>query len=333
MNAHSLSATNECAIGQEKVGVNTNSSPQYSIVVATRDRGAKIVRLIESVMNSSVDNYELVIVDQSSTDDTKNSVAPFLIDRHVTYIHTTTPGTSHARNLGISLTTGPYIAITDDDCIVPPDWLTKLSRPFEQEPRVGVVFCSVVPVPVAALGFTPSIVFSKNRIFKTATGAWLSSTNGLSLGAGMAIRRAMLENVPGFDESMGPGAKFGAAEDNDFSWRGLLRGWWTFQNAGVCVVHDGFRPIEELKALVMRDFYGVGGAVAKYLRTGKWQIVWFLGGWVVRFGVILPARDLIAGRRPKGFRRPYMLLLGVRDGLRTPLRRADLTYQRPTGDG
>ena len=142
----------------------------------------------------------------------------------------------------------------------------------------------------------------------------------------------MLQDVPGFDESMGPGAKFGAAEDNDLSWRGLLRGWWTFQNAEVCVVHDGFRPIEELKALVVRDFYGVGGAVAKYLRIGKWQIVWFLGSWVVRFGVILPARDLIAGQRPRGFRRPYMLLLGVRDGLRTPFRRADLTYQPATED-
>lgn len=301
-------------------------------MVATRGRGTKIAGLLQSICASNARDFELVVVDQSSDDDTSRAVAPYLADRRFRYVHSDNPGASRARNLGIHLTTAPYIVITDDDCIVPRDWLETIARPFHEEPRVGVVFCSVEPVPVVEPGLTPSITFTRTRILTSAAQAWASSRNGLSLGAGMAIRREMLLDVPGFDESIGPGAKFGAAEDNDFSWRGLLTGWWTCQSADIAVLHDGFRPMAEVRALAMRDFYGVGGASAKYLRSGQWPIVLFLGSWILRFGVTLPARDVLRGRKPKGFRRPYMLLRGVWDGLRMPLNRADLTYKAAEGD-
>ena len=290
-------------------------------------RGAKVAALLESVRASDAKDFEIVVVDQSSDDETSEAVAPFLADLRFRYVHSEIPGASRARNLGMTLTTAPYIVITDDDCIVPRNWLATITRPFEEEPRVGVVFCSVQPVPAVGPGLTPSVVFKRNRILDSTTKAWISARKGLALGAGMAIRREMLKDVPGFDERLGPGAKFGAAEDNDFSWRGLLNGWWTFQSADISVLHDGFRPMEEVRSLLMRDFYGVGGASAKYLRSGKWPIVFFLGSWILRFGVIDPGRDLLSGRRPKGFRRPYMLLLGLCDGLRMPFNRADLTYQ------
>lgn len=302
--------------------------PRYAVVIATRDRGAKIVPLIESIRANDVEDYEVVIVDQSANDATERSVAPFLVDRRFRYVRSSPVGVSGGRNLGIALTSAPVIAITDDDCVVPKDWLRGITRPFEQYPRVGVVFCSVEPVPVSEPGHTPHIIFRTNRMLSSVMGAWTSSSKHLSLGAGMAVRRAAFDELNGFDELLGAGAKFGAVEDNDLSWRGLLRGWTTFQCADVTVVHDGFRTVEELRHLVTRDFYGVGGAVAKYVQVGQWRVTWFLVAWLLRFGVILPARDVLGGRRPRGFRRPYMLVRGLVDGLRTPLDRTDLLYLR-----
>lgn len=302
---------------------------RYAIVVATRDRGAKIVPLIQSIQASEVQDFELVIVDQSSTDATAGAIAPFLADSRIRYVHSCVPGTSRARNAGIALTTAPIIAITDDDCIVPRNWLTEIGRPFDTHPKVGVVFCSVEPVPVDAPGHTPHIIFQANRVVASVADIWAHTDAGLALGAGMAIRRTMMADVYGFDELLGPGARFGAAEDNDLSWRGLLRGWFTYHCAEVSVMHDGFRTLEEVRDLTVRDFYGIGGTSAKYLRAGKWSILSFFLSWLFRFLVVHPLLDLAAGRKPHGLRRPYMLMRGLLDGLRLPVDRRSVMYRRP----
>src|SRR5687767_5343358 len=82
--------------------------------------------------------------------------------------------------------------------------------------------------------------------FRSVRSAWRMGRRGLPLGAGMAVRRAAYDDLHGFDELLGPGAVFGAAEDNDLSWRGLLQGWATVYTGDVEVVHDGFRDLEQL---------------------------------------------------------------------------------------
>ncbi len=304
-----------------------STAPRYAVVVATRNRGAKIVPLIESILASDVREFEVVVVDQSTADDTRKAIEPFLADRRVRYVFSELCGTSRARNLAISLTSAPIIVITDDDCLVPRNWLAAIAQPFEDHPRVGVVFCNVDPVPVAAPGYTPHIRFAENRIISTAGEAWAVSKHGLALGAGMAVRRTTIDSIGGFDELLGPGGTFPSAEDNDLSWRALMRGWRVFQNSDVTVIHDGFRTLDELRRLVSRDHYAVGGTVAKYLKSGHWQIMSFLVSWLVRFGVIDPAIDILNRRRPRGFRRPYMVVRGLLDGLRRPIDPGTLCYR------
>jgi GT2 family glycosyltransferase len=307
----------------------TPVTPRYAVVVATRNRGERIVPLLESVQANECRDFEMVIVDQSTSDVTRRAVEPFLGDPRVRYVYSSVPGASRARNLGIYLTTAPIIVITDDDCIVPKHWLSGIARPFEDNPRVGVVFCSVDPAPSTEPGHTPQIRFAESRTVSSLRTVW--KNDYLSLGAGMAIRRAALADVVGFDELLGPGAVFQAAEDNDLAWRALVNGWSVYENADVSVLHDGFRSLDELRELVKRDFYGVGGTIAKYLKAGHWQISSLLFSWVFRFGVVEPARDLMARRYPRGFRRPYMLLRGLVDGLRTPLDAQTIRYRKREG--
>jgi hypothetical protein len=185
-------------------------------------------------------------------------------------------------------------------------------------------------VPVDEPGYTPHVIFDENRKLTTVRQAWRAGRRGLCLGAGMAVRRATFDELGGFDQLMGPGSQFGAAEDNDLSWRGLIKGRATYHTCDVTVVHDGFRNLEECRELVKRDFYGVGGGVAKYLRTRERGAVSFLASWLWRFGVVGPGRELLAGRRPSGLRRPYLLVRGALDGLRTPLDREALMYETNT---
>jgi glycosyltransferase involved in cell wall biosynthesis len=302
-------------------------APRYAVVVATYNRGARIGPLVMSLLRSDVTDFELVIVDQSSGDETLRALEPLLGDRRIRYVHSDIAGTSHARNYGSRLTTAPIIAITDDDCIVPPDRLSRLAVPFDTHPEIGVVFCNVDPAPSDGEGHTPHIKFDNVRLLRSVHDIRLSQP--LWMGAGMAIRRSILADVQGFDEMLGPGCAFSACEDNDIAWRSLLRGWWICEYPDVAVVHDGFRTLEQLRAHGVRDFYGIGGTLAKYLRTGHLRIAAMVLPLLFRFGVLAPAKDLLNGRLPRGLRRPYMLVRGILDGLRAPLDRTTGCYRKP----
>lgn len=296
----------------------TDGSPRYAIVIATRNRGPQIVRLLESIRDTGAQSFEMVIVDQSSDSATRDAVAPFLVDHRIRYVASDRPGASRARNEGMASTTAPYIVITDDDCIVSTGWLPGITQRFDQDPGVGVVFCTVEPVIVDAPGHTPHVRFEANRTITSQREVWAAAHKGMALGAGMAIRRAALDDLGGFDEVLGPGARFPAAEDNDLAWRALGRGWSVYLTNDIAVIHDGFRTLAEVRELVARDFYGVGGTAAKYLRLRRWDVLRLLLAWLVEFGVVGPAKDALAGRRPRGLRRPYYLVKGVVDGLRAP---------------
>lgn len=301
-------------------------TPRYAVVVATLNRGIRIRPLLESLLRSETPDFELVIVDQSPHDETRRAVEPFLADSRVRYFHLSIPGTSRARNFGFTVTSAPIIAITDDDCIVPPGWLSKLSWPFDEHPKVGVVYCNVDPVPVSEPGHTPQIRFPASRVVQSMDGIRVSQP--LWMGAGMAIRRKMLDDVGGFDEMLGPGCKFSACEDNDVAWRGLVRGWWVCENADVSVLHDGFRSLAQLRSHSNRDFFGMGAAIAKYLKTGHFRVAAMLLPLFYKFIVVLPVKDLVAIHVPRGWGRPYMLFRGVMAGLRAPVDRTTLFYKK-----
>jgi GT2 family glycosyltransferase len=304
-----------------------SASPRYAVIIATYDRGERIVPLLASILRSDVADFELVIVDQSPHDETRRAIEPFLGDPRFRYVHSDIAGTSRARNRGFQLTTAPVIAITDDDCIVPPDWLTRLAAPFEKYPEIGVVYCNVDPAPYEGPGHTPQIRFPETRLIRSLRD--LRPSQPLWMGAGMAVRRSILADVQGFDEMLGPGCAFSACEDNDIAWRALVRGWWICENADATVVHDGFRTLEQLRAHGMRDFYGIGGTLAKYLRTGHLRIAMMAIPLLFRFGAVAPVKDLLNGRPPRGLRRPYMLARGFLDGLRAPLDRTTGRYRTP----
>jgi GT2 family glycosyltransferase len=307
----------------------SSSRPSIAIVVSTRGRGAKIAGLLDSLVAINNPDVEMVIVDQSDADDTQSAVQAYLSDSRIRYIRSDSVGVSRGRNLGLRHTSAPFVCITDDDCMVPCDWPERMCEPFFDD-RVGVVWCSVVPAEPGAAGHTPHKVFQQDTMVRDVKAAWRRAESGFNLGAGLAIRRSAFDDVSGFDELLGPGSAFPAAEDNDLAWRCLLRGWRVLELSTVQVVHDGLRTSEDLRKLTQRDFRGVGGACSKYIRVRRWKVFRLLLVWTFRFGVVDPAKDLIAGRRPRGFRRPVAMWTGVKDGLSTPLDHVSMRFAGPS---
>ena len=92
------------------------NKPKASVIIATYNRDKTIERAINSALKQSYDNLEIIIVDDGSTDQTKNIVQPYLKDQRVKYIYQQNKGSNvFSMNKGVEIAKGKYIAILDDD--------------------------------------------------------------------------------------------------------------------------------------------------------------------------------------------------------------------------
>ncbi|OGY27923.1 MAG: hypothetical protein A2802_02615 [Candidatus Woykebacteria bacterium RIFCSPHIGHO2_01_FULL_43_29] len=108
-----------------------------SVIIPTYKRKDKLRQTLESVLNQSIKDYEVIVVEDGSNDGTKEMVTE-LRDTHknLSYFYQTNKGPAAARNQGISKAKGEIIAFTDDDCVVPRDWLERLLAGFKKHPEV-----------------------------------------------------------------------------------------------------------------------------------------------------------------------------------------------------
>jgi len=89
-------------------------NPFFSIIIPTYNRADFLNIAIHSVLNQDFDNYELIIVDDGSTDKTKNIISN-IKNKRLKYIHQPHKGVSAARNKGLNLVKGKFICFLDSD--------------------------------------------------------------------------------------------------------------------------------------------------------------------------------------------------------------------------
>lgn len=119
----------------------TENKPTVSIIIPTYNRRQSIGRFIKSVLNQTYRDFELIIVDDGSTDNTRELVAGFNNER-IRYVrHEENKGEAAARNTGIKAARGEYIASHDSDDEWLHEKLAKQIRAFENcSPEIGVVY-------------------------------------------------------------------------------------------------------------------------------------------------------------------------------------------------
>ena len=123
------------------IKVRTTSQPLHkiSVIVPTYNR-ADLVRLtIDSVLSQLYRNFELVVVDDGSTDHTKEVVGEYLDLPNFTYLYQENSGRSVARNHGLAIAKGEYVMFLDSDDILAEDAIQNLAIAADQNPGSGVV--------------------------------------------------------------------------------------------------------------------------------------------------------------------------------------------------
>lgn len=121
--------------------MNKDRQPSVSIIVPTYNRAQLIGRAIQSVLNQTYQDFEIIVVDDGSTDNTEEIVKGFQDERIVYIRHSKKSGGAAARNTGIKMSRGEYIAFQDSDDEWLPEKLKKQMEVFKNtSPKVGVIY-------------------------------------------------------------------------------------------------------------------------------------------------------------------------------------------------
>lgn len=104
---------------------------KVSIIVPAYNSGNYISDCIESILSQTYKNIEIIIINDGSTDDTEQKCIAFKKDKRVIYKKTNNGGVSAARNLGLKIAKGHYIAFVDSDDIISCDYIQTLVKNIE----------------------------------------------------------------------------------------------------------------------------------------------------------------------------------------------------------
>ncbi len=195
-------------------------TPRVSVVVAAYNAARYVGATIRSVLAQTFQDFDVVVVDDGSTDGTAEVVAA-ISDPRIRLLRQANAGPAAARNCGIFQSTGAYVAIVDADDQWTPTKLAEQVALLEAQPRVGACFTHlevIDPDDRSLAGTLEEAWFNVPPPESAVALAELLATRNRLAQSSALLRRAAVESVGGYD------VDFVAVEDFDL-WLRLLHTW------------------------------------------------------------------------------------------------------------
>ncbi len=186
--------------------------PSVSVIIPTFNNGRYLGQAVESVLAQTYTDYEIVVVDDGSTDDTLQSLQPY-IDK-MKYIYQDNQGVSVAQNIGAHHARGKYLVFSGaDDCLLPNQLAVQI-KAFEERPDIGLVACGYHYVDQSLQ------LIQESRPWIQCPTITLESVvlGGIAPPVAIMLRREWFEKVEGFDTELA------YCEDSDLWTRLALAG-------------------------------------------------------------------------------------------------------------
>lgn len=170
--------------------------PLVSVVIPTYNRSSTIIRCIESVIQQSYKNIEIIVVDDASTDNTESVIQKYITLNNFNYLKLASNlGGAEARNIGINKSNGDYIAFQDSDDEWMLDKLEKQMLYFNQN-DVDIVFSKIKRI--SNLGES---IFPKLNVIESLNMATLLQVNYIGTPSAVIKKQKLIE-VSGFDKTL-----------------------------------------------------------------------------------------------------------------------------------
>lgn len=216
-----------------------------SVIVSTRNRAKRLTTLIQCIgsqMNIENINFEIIIVDNNSTDNTKEVVYAFTEGSNlkIKYVVEQKVGLANARNAGILASKGSLLLFLDDDILFPKEFISNALFGVQEYPEFSIFGFRILPdwdeVALKKKNFKPPFWLTLKKPFNLIQSFLPIHDLGKEvlqypnkraqnpIGAAFIVKKEMLEKTGPFREDLGAGQS-GLCEDTEFFWYSMLCGF------------------------------------------------------------------------------------------------------------
>ena len=269
--------------------------PPISVVICTRDRTDLLKGALEAILALDYPDREIIVIDNAPSN---NSTAELVARLPVRYVKEERPGLDWARNRGIAEASHEIIAFTDDDVRPDRGWLRGIAAGFV-DPTIMAVSGLVAPAELETeaqiqyeFGYGGMLQYL--HCFKVdgsnLTAQKLLWASAYGVGANMAFRRQVFEDVGNFDPALDVGTPTRGAGDIEMFHRILAKGYSTFYEPTAFVWHVHRRSGEALSRQLRDNGRGFGAYLltcdrnrtVPRLEILKFAMFNWFGWWLVR---------------------------------------------------
>ena len=286
-------------------------APKVTAVICTFNRENYLSKAIQSLVQQSMpkEYYEIIVVDNNSTDRTREVAASFESEPNFRYLFEPVQGLCQARNTGCKHARGEFVAYLDDDAVAVPGWVQAVAESFEKADRsVGCVGGAIdilweIPRP----DWIPDeLNCYYGDLFYDKDWKYLNGIDEYVGGGNSAYPVNLLLSMGGFDTRMGhKGKKIRYSEESILHRQLIQKGHALLYNADMRILHHAGEEKVNYTWLKRRIFWQGYSTVQLELRMGRKNVI----------KAVLEAAKIIS----KQVRRPMESIRALHD-TRTPSR-------------
>lgn len=220
--------------------------PKVIIIIPSYNSMRFIGKCLRSILATDYPNFEVILVDDGSTDGSLEYVRKnFGYDKRLKIIKNPKRlGPAASRNIGIKVANGDYIAFIETDMEVEPNWLKEALKVLTSNSSIGAVYCKVRDtnekdrIQAAGLLILPHTGWVVNvGLWEKDLGQYDDVRDTIAGAVGLVVKREVIDLIGGFDEKLTHNI-----DDIDYCWRIWLAGYRIVTAPKAVVYHWTFKP-------------------------------------------------------------------------------------------
>ena len=241
-----------------------------SIIICSYNRASYISDALTSLYNQSseLDNFEIIIVDNNSTDNTKEVYTIWRqtnTNGQFTFISETKQGASFARNTGATIAKGEWVCFMDDDAVATPNYVENILKHIQNKPDAvgfgGRIIPKYIPSEPKWMSYYVSSLVGN---FDYAPIACAFENGKYPLESNMIVKKSVYDQIGGFNVNL-PGVvgtlRIGG-EGKELFYKILALGHIIYYDPAICVHH-----VVEVKKLTSEYMYRVASGIGRGEKT------------------------------------------------------------------
>ncbi|MCU0565414.1 MAG: glycosyltransferase family 2 protein [Oculatellaceae cyanobacterium Prado106] len=218
--------------------------PKISAIICTHNRDQYLGAAIDSLMSQDFDGeYEVIVIDNASSDRTRQIVEPYLADPRFHYVYEAVLGLSVARNTGAQTAQSPILAYLDDDAVASSHWLQTLLQAYQENEKLAIAGGKVTLLwsdgTQPPRWLSPGLAGNLGAYDLGEERVYIDRPGLTPRGLNYSIRAEFLDQIGGFDLHLGRvGKNLLSNEELLMTERALELGWQVAYLPTATVAHN-----------------------------------------------------------------------------------------------